>query len=77
MKKWEYTHFGDAASDRPGMVDHWERMAEKGWELVTVDNGVAYFKREKIIHPLDMEINEQTPDLAPPEEPMNKRKWFR
>ena len=49
--KWEYTIFvleeikEGYFSFEFVLDEHIDRMGQKGWELVTVDNGVFYFKR--------------------------------
>lgn len=41
---WEYKTIG-AKGGRVGTIDL-DKLGQEGWELVSVDNGVAYFKRE-------------------------------
>lgn len=38
--RWEYW-----IEEMPPDMKEFNEMGEKGWELVSVDNGVAYFKR--------------------------------
>lgn len=42
MKKWEYIVVNSSYENAMNS------LGELGWELVSVDNGLAYFKREKI-----------------------------
>lgn len=41
-KQWEYARVLDRQS-----IDYFDNAGSDGWELVAVDNGIAYFKREK------------------------------
>lgn len=46
MKKWEYrveSYFHNDAYERQADLD---RLGAEGWELVSVDQSVAYLKRE-------------------------------
>jgi hypothetical protein len=47
--KWEYTVIpvSDAYSDSE---QYFDELGCQGWELVSVDEGIAYFKRPKIEH---------------------------
>ena len=48
MTKWEYGYIvfgGEDVANREAM----DRRGDEGWELVSVDNGIAYFRRPKAI----------------------------
>lgn len=45
--KWEYAVTWDFDWDTKNdeIFDELQRLGQEGWELITVDKGVAYFKR--------------------------------
>lgn len=53
MTKWGYEIF-----DCEGL--YFDNVGEKGWELISVDNGIAYFKRP-IVEDIEMPIEANAP----------------
>ena len=51
MKKFEYTYFVDRSEDDTDtVVKRFNELGEKGWELITITDGIDViytFKREK------------------------------
>lgn len=49
--KWEYYRWRIAEGSQPEAIGEFDTMmhelGQDGWELVAVDNGFAYFKRER------------------------------
>jgi hypothetical protein len=45
LKKWNYITVG-LDGTKPILEDRLKYWGEEGWELVSVDDGVAYFKKE-------------------------------
>lgn len=63
--KWEYKvislraieELGDFLTIPHRTSDGFRKLGLDGWELVSVDNGIAYFKR---LIPIELELVEQT-----------------
>lgn len=47
MQKWEYKflHVAGQVGQIPYNGNYIQELGQDGWELISVDNGVAYFKR--------------------------------
>ena len=55
MTKWEYLQVEPHAIWAAGDNSWMNKLGANGWELVSVDNGVAYFRRQKQ-HPIPVTI---------------------
>ncbi|MHA2055358.1 MAG: hypothetical protein ACW99F_17400 [Candidatus Hodarchaeales archaeon] len=44
--KWEYVHYL-MYSDKEQEIRDFHNLGNEGWELVTINNNTAYFKRPK------------------------------
>lgn len=45
MTKWDYSAFLFTREKLEGAIRAINDLGKQGWELVSVDNGIAYFKR--------------------------------
>lgn len=56
MAKWEYKSLDmNSFVSRHRAMEYLEKVGQEKWELVSVDNGIAYFKRP--INEMSSEVN--------------------